>query len=721
MSRNKPLTGDLMPDRDGVHNIGGPNNYISKAYIRELVGGAIASGGGANKPYATYVVAASNSAHPDAVNADYVCTGVDDQDTINTAISNAYFNGYFGGEVLLLDGRFAVTGSIVMNDGINLEGLGEENTIIDIADNEPSTFSYITGSSISYSSIRNLSLGGKSGAATGGTDYKGIDLSGCVNITIENVNFSSFDGTGSRAIYGDNQCEIIKISNCHFEINQGNCIHFTGTFPNRYIFIERCSFQGNDRRDIYIDTSEFVLIEHNNHISHSLSRNINDIRNSNYIVVSDSTFDRGLTGVYIQDCSSITVDSNIYYKVDTGVYYYATSSADVRNVDISNNTFDLEDSADGSNGIEIYADFPGAAVPIPESRTLHGVVIEGNTFYGAPDDFFTSSGSGKLAQIGWCDTVTVSGNVVMHCGIGLYFYDVTNLTVDSNSISDCFNDGIVIDYSYDLPTGGTKWATVSNNSIRESSGDGIGLVGPGPFNDDPSNEDEMAAMLAVVGNSIRDCNTGITAQVVANLTITGNSVAECNQGIEFVDVWKAIISDNILTKNMYPMYIANNVAGECLVTNNAFFHTERVAFYFSGGVKCIFDSNLIVDTNTVGASGAATIEVYSSDNTISNNIIQAGYSSNANDYAIAVDINNNLSITGTVIRDNVIESAAWNTQEILDNGIGTKIYKIGHVLVTDDTNRDSAGSVGKIIFNTDDGQLNIDDGTNWTLPDGTIT
>lgn len=38
-----------------------------------------------------------------------------------------------------------------------------------------------------------------------------------------------------------------------------------------------------------------------------------------------------------------------------------------------------------------------------------------------------------------------------------------------------------------------------------------------------------------------------------------------------------------------------------------------------------------------------------------------------------------------------------------------------------DTNRGAAGTTGKIIFNTDDGQLNIDDGTNWTLPDGTVT
>ncbi len=38
-----------------------------------------------------------------------------------------------------------------------------------------------------------------------------------------------------------------------------------------------------------------------------------------------------------------------------------------------------------------------------------------------------------------------------------------------------------------------------------------------------------------------------------------------------------------------------------------------------------------------------------------------------------------------------------------------------------DTSRPAAGTIGKVIFNTTDGQLNIDDGTNWTLPDGTTT
>ncbi len=44
-----------------------------------------------------------------------------------------------------------------------------------------------------------------------------------------------------------------------------------------------------------------------------------------------------------------------------------------------------------------------------------------------------------------------------------------------------------------------------------------------------------------------------------------------------------------------------------------------------------------------------------------------------------------------------------------------------HLPVLADAGRPAAGTAGRIFFNSDDGQLNIDDGTNWTLPDGTTT
>lgn len=45
----------------------------------------------------------------------------------------------------------------------------------------------------------------------------------------------------------------------------------------------------------------------------------------------------------------------------------------------------------------------------------------------------------------------------------------------------------------------------------------------------------------------------------------------------------------------------------------------------------------------------------------------------------------------------------------------------GFVPVLTDGTRGAAGNAGRVIFNSTDGQLNIDDGTNWTLPDGTTT
>ncbi len=43
------------------------------------------------------------------------------------------------------------------------------------------------------------------------------------------------------------------------------------------------------------------------------------------------------------------------------------------------------------------------------------------------------------------------------------------------------------------------------------------------------------------------------------------------------------------------------------------------------------------------------------------------------------------------------------------------------VPVKTNATRGAPGEEGRVIFNSDDGQLNIDDGTNWTIPDGTST
>lgn len=61
---------------------------------------------------------------------------------------------------------------------------------------------------------------------------------------------------------------------------------------------------------------------------------------------------------------------------------------------------------------------------------------------------------------------------------------------------------------------------------------------------------------------------------------------------------------------------------------------------------------------------------------------------------------------------------------VLSQMIGLAMYDSDGCIqfpVFTDATRPSAGTVGRAFFNSDDGQLNIDDGANWTLPDGTIT
>lgn len=53
-----------------------------------------------------------------------------------------------------------------------------------------------------------------------------------------------------------------------------------------------------------------------------------------------------------------------------------------------------------------------------------------------------------------------------------------------------------------------------------------------------------------------------------------------------------------------------------------------------------------------------------------------------------------------------------------------KVYLMltdGQHPVKTDSDRGVAGQKGRVIFNEDDGNINIDNGTDWILPDGTIT
>jgi hypothetical protein len=69
--------------------------------------------------------------------------------------------------------------------------------------------------------------------------------------------------------------------------------------------------------------------------------------------------------------------------------------------------------------------------------------------------------------------------------------------------------------------------------------------------------------------------------------------------------------------------------------------------------------------------------------------------------------------TGTTAGSSPVERLRIDEDGIKPSGLVAPSFS--------DATRPAAGLAGSIIFNTDDGMLNIDDGTNWTLPDGTTT
>lgn len=82
------------------------------------------------KNFTTLIVAASNSL--DTTRADYVCDGIDDQDTINAAMAALPAGG---GRISLLEGTYQITNPIsIPDDDITIMGLGAA-TIIQTSDN----------------------------------------------------------------------------------------------------------------------------------------------------------------------------------------------------------------------------------------------------------------------------------------------------------------------------------------------------------------------------------------------------------------------------------------------------------------------------------------------------------------------------------------------------------------------------------------------------------
>lgn len=446
MARNKPITGNLMPERDGVQNLGGPNNYFGKAYIRELVGGAIAAGGGAgNKPYATVVVAASDSGAVDKANADYVCDGTSDQVEINNAFGDVLSSGTGGGKVLLLEGTFYIDGSIFIGDFTILEGQGQ-GTEIRLPSGYSGTLQMIYGSFTSGAIIKNLGI---RQLGSGSTTY-GIYLNGTDKIIIEDVSFYNITGAFSEAVEIKGQAQHVLITGCDVDISQGYGFYISETFPNRYIIIDNCTFTSVTKNDIYSLNTEFIQITNNTFIKLGAGAYANYLNTNLYFEISNNLYDRcgninvaggGITTIA---CTQGYINNNIIYRSHNPIRLVGSGRRDsyinaayniIRRFGQWGISSDQADKINIHNNI-IYAEISGSygiSLDTKDSK-VHDNLIYGNSVM--------SNGFDLLFD---CENLDLEDNKVYNTTSDGYICSITaNLKLARNTAKSCGRYGFLI-------------------------------------------------------------------------------------------------------------------------------------------------------------------------------------------------------------------------------------------------------------------------------------
>lgn len=358
MSRNKPITGDLMPDRNGVHNLGGPNNYFNKAYIRELVGGAVSAGGGggANKPYSTYVIAPSDCESPDAANADVVLTGTNDNIAINTVVSSASH-----AKLLFLDGTIDAAGPITLKSTLTYEGMGN-STIFKVPNGSSSAYDIFRDSGyVENVTIRNFKVDGNSANVTNSDTDAFVFFNGANNILIENITvqdlgkpFDTPNFVKMAAAFETNSVENITIRNNTIINGYGSdVITMFGDYSTESIY------------NVLVDGNVFKNCDYNQALTiEGTTVGAERIIFSNNII--EHTNDMG--GAYLADCSHCIVANNdVTIGWDNLVWFSPLNIPCTHNVVYGNTIKDVT-VTDG-----IYLDWgEGCFYNIIDGNTIHG-------------------------------------------------------------------------------------------------------------------------------------------------------------------------------------------------------------------------------------------------------------------------------------------------------------------------------------------------------------
>lgn len=332
----------------------------------------------------TVFVAASNGPAREQAIADYVCTGTDDQTTINQAVADKITPSGFG-RLVLGTGLFSISGTLDFNNPSNLSilGMGLDQTIIKTASGSPA-FIMFTDVASTGLTIENITLDGNSICTRLTTNtvslttrpiFNGIKVNGFTDIAFNDLGpgilvHNSFFSNCGTAIHFDVDGHETVISNTRFENCTYGLISYGGLSKSRII---GCHFDAISQ--VAIDNAGSQLVMLGNVIEGSCS--IKAIRAGQGSIIANNQI-INVTGIGIETRAN---DALIFGNFingfgSAGVYCRgpATGSAAHRPRIIGNVIRDttgnaIELTSDINDALIVGNDLRGGATPIIDSGT----------------------------------------------------------------------------------------------------------------------------------------------------------------------------------------------------------------------------------------------------------------------------------------------------------------------------------------------------------------
>lgn len=210
---------------------------------------------------ATVVVAASNANARSKAAADYVCDGVDDDVTLETAFAALPSTG---GRIILTEGTFTISSNIGMTSkNTILEGQGMRASIIKVKNALAADIAMLSMGTGAYGALKNLTLDGNSPNQSGAYTWTGFSIDQMPFFDIEGVDFKNMYGSGYAIFgYGLDASQVLRIAGCHFD-NNSNIDVYTYNVLSLIMESNMHVLPGSNCIDLSNQSGGFVVVKNN--------------------------------------------------------------------------------------------------------------------------------------------------------------------------------------------------------------------------------------------------------------------------------------------------------------------------------------------------------------------------------------------------------------------------------------------------------------------------